>query len=127
MWSMQRLFGTFPDRGAGLALVLLRLTVAVCLVTRTSLCPSPEAEVLSALSRVAAVFFVIGLFTPIVSITAVFLSLGALWLCSEPLGNSLLIAILIAIALLGAGAYSLDARLYGRRRLVAVRGGGKTG
>jgi hypothetical protein len=32
--------------------------------------------------------------------------------------NALMIAILVAIGLLGAGAYSVDARLYGRRRLV---------
>jgi len=32
-----------------------------------------------------------------------------------------MIATLIAIGLLGAGAYSVDARLYGRRRLVIGR------
>jgi len=35
--------------------------------------------------------------------------------------NALTIAILVAIGLLGAGAYSVDARLYGRRRLVVGR------
>jgi uncharacterized membrane protein YphA (DoxX/SURF4 family) len=48
------------------------------------------------------------------------------WVCREP-GvdalriNALIIAILVAIGLLGAGAYSVDARLYGRRRLVVGR------
>jgi hypothetical protein len=45
------------------------------------------------------------------------------WVCREPwvdsFGiNTLTIAILAAIGLLGAGAYSVDARRYGRRRLV---------
>ncbi|RXH54663.1 hypothetical protein GRAN_3767 [Granulicella sibirica] len=82
---------------------------------------------LLALSRIAAGFIVLGLFTPIVSMAAVLLSLAALWLCTEPLGSALLIAILISIALLGAGAYSVDAKLYGRRRLVVVRGDNKMG
>jgi hypothetical protein len=52
------------------------------------------------------------------------------WVCPEPrvdaLGiNALIIAILIAIGLLGAGAYSVDARLYGRRRFVVGRPRGK--
>jgi uncharacterized membrane protein YphA (DoxX/SURF4 family) len=118
MGYMQRLFGTFPNRGAGLALVVLRLAVALVLVTRVWLCPALGATVLMALSAVAAFLITVGLFTPIASGSAALLSLGFIRFSSEPFMSALMIAILVAVALLGAGAYSVDARLYGRRRLV---------
>jgi hypothetical protein len=115
---MQRLFGTFPNRGAGLALVVLRLTMAIVLVTRVWLCPAPGATVLMALSAIAALLIAIGLFTPIASGSAALVSLGSIQYSNEPAMSALTVAILVAVALLGAGAYSVDARLYGRRRLV---------
>jgi uncharacterized membrane protein YphA (DoxX/SURF4 family) len=119
---MQRLLGTFPNRSAGLALLILRLAVAAALVTGAGLCPGPET-VLLALSRIAAVLIIVGWYTPLAATSAVAVSLFTFWVCRQPgvgaLGiNLLMIAILVAIGLLGAGAYSVDARLYGRRRLV---------
>jgi uncharacterized membrane protein YphA (DoxX/SURF4 family) len=119
---MQRLLGTFPNRSAGLALLILRLAVATALVSSSRLCPGTETEVLLALSRVAAVLIVVGWCTPLAAGSAVVVSLCTFWVCREPGINLLLIAILIALGLLGAGAYSVDARLYGRRRLVVPRG-----
>jgi hypothetical protein len=118
---MQRLLGTFPNRSAGLALLILRLAVAAALVSGVSLCSGPETELLLTLSRFAAILIVVGWYTPLAAVAAVLLSLYPLWVCREPWVNSLMIAILIAIGLLGAGAYSLDAKLYGRRRLVVGR------
>jgi hypothetical protein len=118
---MQRLLGTFPNRSAGLALLILRLAVAAALVTGAGLCPGPEREVLLGLSRIAAVLIMVGWYTPLAAVSAVLVSLCTFWVCREPGVNALMIAILIAIGLLGAGAYSVDARLYGRRRLVVGR------
>jgi uncharacterized membrane protein YphA (DoxX/SURF4 family) len=118
---MQRLFGTFPNRGAGLALVVLRLAVAVALITRAWYCPTPVATALMALFAVAALLIAIGFLTPIVSGAAAVISLASIQFSKEPSMSGLMIAILIAIALLGAGAYSVDARLYGRRRFVIDR------
>jgi hypothetical protein len=120
-WSMKRLFGAFPDRGAGVALVILRLTVAAALVSSARFCPGSEAEVLLALSRIAAVLIVVGWYTPLAAASGVLISLCTFWVCREPGVNALMVATLIAIGLLGAGAYSVDARLYGRRRLVIGR------
>ena len=75
-----------------------------------------------ALSWIAAALIVLGLFTPVAAASAVLLAGMAYLFCGLQTVNGLMIAILIAIALLGAGAYSFDARLYGRRRLVVVRG-----
>ena len=120
---MQRLLGTFPNRSAGLALLILRLAVAAALISSARLCPGPETDVLLALSRIAAVLIVVGWYTPLAAASGVAISLFTFWVCREPgvdaFGiNALMIAILVAIGLLGAGAYSVDARLYGRRRLV---------
>jgi hypothetical protein len=122
---MQRLLGTFPNRSAGVALLILRLAVAAALVSGARLCPGPETEVMLALSRIAAVLIIVGWYTPLAAISAVVISLGTFWVCRAPGVNALMIAILIAISLLGAGAYSVDARLYGRRRLVIKRPSGK--
>jgi hypothetical protein len=127
---MQRLLGTFPNRSAGLALLILRLAVAAALISSARLCPGPETDVLLALSRIAAVLIIVGWYTPVAATSAVAVCLCTFWVCREP-GiealriNALMIAILVAIGLLGAGAYSVDARLYGRRRLVVGRPRGK--
>ena len=122
---MQRLFGTFPNRGAGLALLILRLAVAAVLASGARFCPGPEAQVLLAFSRIAAVLIVLGWYTPLAAVSAALVSLCSFWVCRQPGVNLLMIAILVAIGLLGAGAYSVDARLYGRRRLVVGRPRGK--
>src|ERR1700753_3563637 len=127
---MQRLLGTFPNRSARLALLILRLTVAAALISSARLCPGPETDVLLALSRIAAVLIIVGWYTPVAGPSAVVVCLCTFWFCREPgvdaVGfNALMIAILVAIGLLGAGAYSVDARLYGRRRLGMGRAQGK--
>jgi hypothetical protein len=120
---MQQLLGTFPNRSAGLALLILRLAVADALISSARLCPGPETDVLLAVSRIAAVLIIVGWYTPLAATSAVAFSLCTFWVCRQP-GvdalriNLLMIAILVAIGLLGAGAYSVDARLYGGRRLV---------
>ena len=118
---MQRLFGTFPNRGAGLALLILRLAVAAALVSGARFSPGPQTEILLALSRIAAVLIVVGWYTPLAAVSAALVSLCSFWVWRELGFNVLMIAILVAIGLLGAGAYSIDARLYGRRRLVVGR------
>jgi hypothetical protein len=119
---MQRLFSTFPARGAGVALVILRLAVAASLlsplVSGSRLCPGSGVEVLVTLSAMAAALLVVGYWTPLAASAAIVLTICTVWFCHAATVNALLIAILVSIALLGAGAYSVDARLYGRRRLV---------
>ena len=123
---MQRLLGTFPNRSAGLALLILRLAVAAALMSGARLCFGPETEVLLALSRIAAVLIIVGWYMPLAAASAVTVSLCSFWVCGG-FGpdawrvHALMIAILVAIGLLGAGAYSVDARLYGRRWLVVGR------
>jgi uncharacterized membrane protein YphA (DoxX/SURF4 family) len=105
------------------ALLILRLAVAAALISSARLCPGTETDVLLGLSRIAAVLIIVGWYTPLAATSAVVVSLCTFWVCHAPGINTLIIAILIAVGLLGAGAYSVDARLYGRRRLVVGRPG----
>jgi hypothetical protein len=123
MWKMQRLYGTFPSRGAGVALLLLRFTIAGALLAQACVCLPPGTDLIVAIYVLAACLLIAGLFTPMAAVATAALSAGTVMLCRELAVSGLMIAILVAVALLGAGSYSVDAKLYGRRRLVIRRAG----
>ena len=117
---MQRLFSMFPRGGPGFALLLLRISVAATLLVSQAGRPDPS---LFHLLFVGAVFLsialTIGISTPVVSsivcvyaIADLLIGLRFDWLVVSLFLNS------IALALLGPGAYSLDARLFGLKLMV---------
>ena len=114
---MQRLFSTFPSGRPGIGLLLLRVSVAAALVLSFAWHQGiPGAAV--AASGLTCLALCLGYFTPVAAVLA-FLLQGAL-LClrflSVEAGGVLLLDAL-ALTLLGPGAYSLDARRFGRRVL----------
>jgi len=80
--------------------------------------PQRESIALQMIAAVAAIFLLIGLWTPI---AGVLVTLSELWIAvrgSDHLRSMILLAtIAIAIAILGPGAQSIDAVLFGRKRL----------
>lgn len=118
---MQRLFSMFPQGAPGIALLLLRSSVAamfsMSLIKGTGL--SSSYIVLLPVLAISALM-VTGFLTPLVSFltgssAAVILLIHLQW------DNLFLFFTIInaaAVGLLGPGAYSLDARLFGRRVLV---------
>lgn len=78
----------------------MRVTIAAALVMQTG-----SATALFVAAPLAA-----GFMTPAAAVVAA----ATLWFCDAPW----LAAIAIALALLGPGAYSVDARLFGRREIV---------
>ena len=62
----------------------------------------------------------LGFLTPVVSVVACAFEMTALLLAGQADGRFIALSSLnaIAIALLGPGAYSVDARLFGRREIV---------
>jgi hypothetical protein len=112
---VQRLFSIFPRGGPGTALLLLRISVAAALLL--SLADRPDLSLfhlLLASAWLVSIALAIGIFTPVVSsivcvyaIVDLLIGLRFDWLVVSLVLNS------IALALLGPGAYSLDARLFG--------------
>jgi hypothetical protein len=117
---VQRLFSMFLRGGPGFALLLLRSSVAATLILSLAGGPRPSLfPLLFAGALFVSIALAIGIFTPVVSsIVCVYAILGLLkglrfdWLVVSLFLNS------IVLALLGPGAYSLDARLYGLKVMV---------
>ena len=112
----------FPLGAAGIALILLRISAAGTLLTISF----PQAELTSSEwaftgLAVLAAFLVVGVFTPIICTLCCVLEIAVLIsLRGRPDGLHLLFPLIdtASLALLGPGGYSLDARMFGRRRVV---------
>ena len=110
----------FPAHGPGAGLVLLRFGLAVALLARTPY-PDGPMSIGWAAAAVCALALGLGSLTPIsAAIAALILVGGSLSSVAANVDGVALAVIATALALLGPGAYSLDARLFGRRVVVVV-------
>jgi hypothetical protein len=117
---MQRLFSMFPPGWPGLGLVLLRVSVAVSVLHDTY---DTQKELpgwtLIALA-VLSVTLSAGFLTPMVAMLALVVRLVSLIGVSGGNEDAICMTILsaLALAMLGPGAYSIDAFRFGRRVVV---------
>ncbi len=133
---MPKLYSTFPDGWSGFGLLLLRVSLGTTviiqglayLLERQNLRFGAWAVCLLALGSGGALLM--GLLTPVASTIAFLGGIGFAfsWLPAPSWnffwGNPLSIdAIIMALAavFLGPGAFSLDARLFGRRKVIIPR------
>ena len=129
--ALQRLFSTFPDGWPGIGLLLLRLGIGIALIYfgAASLSVEIRAPITVAQNLIAAaagIFLLAGLWTPIM---AGLIALDQIWIAVslQVAGlNGKLIYVFLAVlsasvAMLGPGAWSIDARLFGRRRFSGDR------
>ena len=127
---MQRLFSAFPDGWPGLGLLLLRIVVGVAAAVQGGTDLTTVAHLTLGLCIVAGLAIasgaavLIGFLTPFTGV-ALSVSIPLFWFPSPAAGLFLdksaalfLIADAIAIALLGPGAFSVDALIFGRREVL---------
>jgi uncharacterized membrane protein YphA (DoxX/SURF4 family) len=118
---IQRLFSSFPDSGPGMALLLLRLCLSTAIVVHGmhSGIRADAAYLLITAACTSAVLILIGLWTPIAAgAAAVTETVGALAAAPEFFTHMFVTVIAVSLMLLGPGAWSIDAHLYGRKRLI---------
>jgi putative oxidoreductase len=129
---VQRFFSPFPDGRLGAGLLLLRAIASItgiCLVfARLSEPAAPAFDmIVGALSIASGMGVLVGLFTR-ANATVLAAAIGWFWF---PLDAEVLrlgvpaalmtIAVSVAIALLGPGAFAIDARLFGPREIIISR------
>jgi len=118
---VQRLFSSFADGSPGAGLLLLRLLTGVgllyCLIR--SAWTAPYFAMLPPLVAAGAgVLLLLGLYTPIAGVVA---AIVETWIAFSHPGNLIasvgLICLGLSLALIGPGAWSIDARLFGRKQI----------
>ena len=119
---MRRLFSTFAHGWPGVGLLLLRGTAGITLVVRSILVlentPTFGTGFFQLFITTAGLLLIIGLWTPVVATVMVLLeSWRIISRHGDPASDILLCNLALAIALLGPGAWSVDARIFGWKRI----------
>jgi len=119
---VRRLFSRFARGSAGVGLLLLRVAAGSIVVAR-GICAlrntvSTGTDIFQLVVAAAALLFIIGLWTPAAAAVLISFELWQMVSRREYLAvEVLLCTVALAIALLGPGACSVDARLFGWKRL----------
>ena len=120
---MRRLFSTFATGSAGIGLLLIRLVPAAVLLAPPvrGLQDEPQvglALLLHAISAGLGVLLLAGLWTPFAGTLVALISLWSVFGGQAEWPYCAIVGILgIALALLGPGAWSIDARHFGWKRI----------
>ena len=118
---MRRLYSTFADGWPGVGLILMRLVVGAVLVESagSTVLSGPPAAVatMSVVLAVAGIFLMLGLYTPIIGTLVAFAETLGFLTAHAPIEHLLVGTFGAALAMLGPGSWSIDARLFGWKRI----------
>jgi len=115
---MQRLFSTFPEGWPGAGLLFLRAVAAIAPVQHGIAGLLPALVIVKLVAAGAVALLLVGLWTPLAGVLMAVTELSlAFSHPTDPWIHILLGALGIALAMLGPGAWSVDARLFGRKRI----------
>jgi putative oxidoreductase len=123
---LQRLFSTFANGWPGIGLLLLRVLTCMALIGYgiASMIEAPPLTiiVLQIIGAGAGILLLIGLWTPVAGVLAaivnVWIGFSRIFSASGDPWIAFIQAVLGAVlAMVGPGAWSIDARLFGRKRI----------
>jgi putative oxidoreductase len=122
-YALQRLFSTFAGGWPGAGLLLQRLLLGGSLIysaiSSLNEAPQQEISVLELLGAAAGAMIIAGLWTPVAGI---FVSAVQGWIAftrANPDPAPIVLAVLgLTLAMIGPGAWSIDARLFGRKEIL---------
>jgi uncharacterized membrane protein YphA (DoxX/SURF4 family) len=131
--KLQRFFSTFPSGKPGVGLLLLRVLLGITILAHSAILLGDHKKfaiwtlIFGVIGITTGTLLVIGFLTPFISI---FVSIAAIAIsllsflsfpvASHDVNISLGCIMLVAVAItfLGPGAFSLDARMFGRREII---------
>lgn len=119
---MQRLFSTFANGWPGVGLLLQRILTAILLIrfgimdlTGTSFSLSMTPQIIASC---AGMLLLVGLWTPIIGTV---IGVIEIWVALTHIGDPWVPIVLATLggtaAMIGPGAWSVDARLFGRKHI----------
>jgi hypothetical protein len=119
---VQRLFSTFPNSWPGVGLLILRVAAGFAALGATHWISGLSDTTnwpMRCLTVGIAILLWVGLWTPVAAVAGAALQV-ALAVFSQPfnLAAAIYVALGMGLAMLGPGCWSLDARLFGRKRIV---------
>jgi putative oxidoreductase len=116
---LQRLFTTFADGWPGFGLLVQRLVTGIALLHNGIVLTSTSAGIArQATGAILAIFIMIGLWTPVAGALIAVVEVWIALVYPGYSGMAILLATLGAtLAMIGPGAFSIDARLFGRKHI----------
>lgn len=118
---MQRLFTTFANGWPGFGLFIQRLITGIFLLFHgavpLSQIPAAGPRIPQIAGVVLGFFILVGLWTPLAGVLVVVIEV---WIVLAGAGNELSFILAVlggTLAMIGPGAWSIDARLFGRKHI----------